>query len=43
MAKSKTRKAARDAGTGQFIPMEEAKQRPKETVVETIKVGKKKK
>jgi hypothetical protein len=30
-------KVARDAGTGLFITMSEAKQRPKGTVVETIK------
>ena len=39
----KTRKAGRDAGTGQFIPVDEAKRRKKTAVVETIPVGKKKK
>ena len=33
---SKT-KIGRDAGTGRFIPVEEAKRRPKTTVVETIR------
>jgi hypothetical protein len=36
-----TKKATRDAGTGQFVKPEEAKRRPKETVTETIKTGKK--
>ncbi|BEI23099.1 hypothetical protein [Vibrio fluvialis] len=35
MTKKKTRKAARDAETGQFTTIEDAKNRPKETVVET--------
>jgi len=35
--KSGERKIARDAITGQFIPMREAKRRPKTTVIETIK------
>lgn len=34
-------KRGRDAGTGQFIPVKEAEKRPKTTVVETIKKGKK--
>lgn len=37
-----TRKIGRDAGNGQFIPVEEARERPKEAVVETIKVPTKK-
>lgn len=39
---TKTRKIGRDAGTGKFIPVKVAKSRPKTTVVETIKVTKKK-
>ncbi len=35
--KSKTIKIGRDAKTGKFIPVKEAKRRPKTTVVETIK------
>lgn len=30
-------KRARDSGSGRFIPIEEARRRPKETTVETIK------
>ena len=40
MAKKKAggpRKAARDARTGRFIPLREAKRRPSTTVVETIR------
>jgi len=37
----KTVKIVRDAGTGRFVPRKEAERRPKETVVETIKKGKK--
>lgn len=40
MAKSKSSKIGRDAKTGQFIPVTEAKKRPGTTVVETIKKGK---
>lgn len=36
-------KIGRDAKTGQFIPVSKAKRRPATTVVETIKVGGKKK
>jgi hypothetical protein len=36
MAKG-TRKIGRDAGNGQFIPVKEAKQNPRTSVVETIK------
>lgn len=36
------RKVARDAGTGKFVPLEEAKKRPKTTVVETVKTSSKK-
>ena len=37
-----TRKIGRDAGTGRFISVEEAKRRPTKTVVETIKTPSKK-
>lgn len=37
------RKVGRDAGTGQFIPVEEARRRKKTAVVETIKTPPKKK
>ena len=37
----KTTKIGRDAKTGHFISVEEAKRRPNTTVVETIKKGKK--
>lgn len=40
---SKTSKRVRDAGTGRFVPMKEAKKRPKTTVMETVKVGPRKK
>ena len=43
MAAKKTKKIGRDAGNGQFIPVEEAKRRPKTTVMETIPTPKKKK
>ena len=33
---AKTRKIGRDAETGQFIPIEEAKRRKKTAIVETI-------
>ena len=36
-----TKKIGRDAKTGEFIPVKEAKKRPNTTVVETIKTGKK--
>ncbi len=39
---SNTRKIGRDAGTGKFIPVEEAKRHPKTTTVETIKKSGKK-
>jgi hypothetical protein len=39
MAKS-TRKIGRDAKTGQFIPVDEARDRKSTAVVETIKIGK---
>ena len=35
-------KIGRDAGSGRFIPVEEAKKKPKTTVIETIKKDKKK-
>jgi len=38
--KKPTRKIGRDAGNGQFIPVKEAKDRPKTAVIETIKKGK---
>ena len=40
---AKTRKAGRDAETGRFIPVKEAKRRKKTATVETIPVGKRKK
>ncbi|WP_275125745.1 hypothetical protein [Vibrio fluvialis] len=42
MAKKGTRKVGRDAITGKFIPVAEARKRPDTTVIETIKIGKKK-
>jgi len=36
MAKSKTYPVGRDARTGQFIPVKEARRRPATTVVERI-------
>jgi hypothetical protein len=39
--KKKTRLAGRDAGTGEFIPVAEAKRRKKTAVVERIPVPKK--
>ena len=35
--KTKTVKIGRDAGTGRFIPVKEARRRKKTAVVETIK------
>jgi len=35
--KSKTRKIGRDAGTGRFIPVKDARRRKKTAIVETIK------
>ncbi|MDP2454710.1 MULTISPECIES: hypothetical protein [unclassified Kaistella] len=35
-------KVGRDAGTGQFVTVKEAEKRPKTTVIETIKIPKKK-
>lgn len=40
-AKASVQKRARDAGSGEFVKMVEAKKRPKEVVVETIKKEKK--
>lgn len=40
MGKKGTTKIGRDARTGQFIPVDQAKRRPSTTVVETIKKGK---
>jgi hypothetical protein len=37
---AKDRKIGRDAKTGEFIPVSEAKRRPKTTVVETIQTPK---
>ena len=43
MTKKTTKiKIGRDAVSGKFIPVKEAQRRPKTTVVETIKVPKKK-
>jgi len=39
--KGSTRKIGRSAITGRFMPVAKAKRRPKTTVVETIKKGKK--
>lgn len=36
---AKKSKRARDARTGQFVPLRDAKKRPSTTVVETLKVG----
>jgi len=36
---ARTSKRGRDAKTGEFIPIKEAKRRPSTTVIETIKVG----
>jgi len=36
--KGTERKIGRDAVTGRFIPVDEAKKRPRTTVVETIKI-----
>jgi len=38
----KVKKIGRDSGSGEFIPVTEAKKRPKTTTVETVKVAKKK-
>jgi|GEM_PF-1306307 hypothetical protein len=38
-----TQKRGRDAGSGQFIPVDKAKQNPKTSVVETIPAPKTKK
>ncbi len=40
--KTTTIKIGRDAGNGQFITVKEAENRPKTTVIETIKLPKKK-
>ena len=40
---ARTSKRVRDAKTGKFVPMKEAKRRPSTTVTEKIKVGPKKK
>lgn len=37
-----TRKIGRDARTGEFIPVKEAQRRKSTTVVETIKISRKK-
>ena len=37
MGKVKSPKIGRDAKTGEFIPVEEAKRRPSTTVVETVR------
>ena len=41
IAKKAARKIGRDAGTGQFVTVKNAKQHPKTTVVETIRAPKK--
>jgi hypothetical protein len=38
--KSRTRQIGRDAGTGKFIPVKEARRRKRTAVVERVKVGK---
>jgi hypothetical protein len=43
MAKGGTRKIGRDAKTGKFIPVKEAKRRKSTAIVETIKKGKRRK
>jgi hypothetical protein len=43
MGKKKKIKRARDAGTGQFVPMEDAKKRPKQVIVDTMPAPKRKK
>jgi hypothetical protein len=40
MAKTKTVERGRDAGDGKFIKIEEAKRRPKTTVIEKVPVRK---
>ncbi len=40
MSKANTFKIGRDAGNGQFIPVDEAQRRRKTAVVETIKKSK---
>jgi hypothetical protein len=40
---AKVKKVGRDSGSGEFIPVAEAKRRPKTTTVETVKVAPKKK
>jgi hypothetical protein len=40
--KKKTKKVGRDAGSGKFIPVKEAKRRKKTAVVERVPVGKRK-
>lgn len=39
---AKPNQRGRDSGTGKFIPIEEARRRPKTTEIETIKPPKKK-
>ena len=41
--KSSEKKVVRDAGTGKFVPKQEAKKHPKTTVTETIKTNNKRK
>ncbi len=38
-----TRKIGRDAGTGRIIPIKEAERRPKTTVIETVKIPRRRK
>jgi hypothetical protein len=42
MSAKGTTRIGRDAGTGRFISVEQAKKHPSKTVVETIKKGAKK-
>jgi len=41
--KQKTRLVGRDAGSGEFIPVKEARKRKKTAIVQRIKIGKRKK
>lgn len=41
MAKAKSRLTGRDAGTGRFIPVDDARRRPATTVVERLPLPKK--
>jgi hypothetical protein len=41
MGKKQTREIGRDAGTGKFIPVSDARRRPSTTIVQRIPVPKK--